>query len=89
MDRGAIETISGLLVIGGGFILFIVKLSLYIAGTLQGNTAAIKTLTDYLEKQDKRNDGQDEVLKEHGDIIAKHSEELSVIKTIHTVKGCI
>ena len=82
MDWGAVGTVGGLLVIGGGFILFIVKLSLYIAGTLQGNTAAIKTLTDYLEKQDRRDDEQDKILN-------AHEVRIGNIETVHEVKGCI
>ena len=73
--------ISGALLVGG-FLLFVVRLSMNVSGSLRENAGAIKTLTDYLEKQDKRNDEQDDALKDH-------EVRLVEIETTHKVKGCI
>ena len=73
--------ISGALLVGG-FLLFVVRLSMNVSGSLRENAGAIKTLTDYLEKQDKRNDEQDKKLEDH-------EVRIGNIETVHVVKGCI
>lgn len=62
-------------------IVFIVRVSVSFSVALSGNTEAIKTLTDYLEKQDKRNDKQDEAIEDHEVRIVR-------IEQTHKVKGC-
>lgn len=82
MNAEWITAVIAIATISGGVLLFIIRLSVSLSGTLQENSGAIKTLTDYLEKQDKRNDEQDVTLKDH-------EGRLIEIETTHKVKGCV
>jgi hypothetical protein len=82
MILGVVGGLCGIAAVVGGFLLFVIRLSVSVSGTLRENSGAIKTLTDYLEKQDKRNDEQDVTLKDH-------EGRLIEIETVHKVKGCI
>lgn len=81
MSIGLLGSILGIAVIVCGFVLFIIRLSVSVSGSLRENSSAIKTLTDYLEKQDHRNDEQDVMLRDH-------EGRLIEIETVHAVKGC-
>lgn len=81
MSIGVIGGIFGIMAIVGGFLLFVIRLSVSVSGSLRENSSAIKTLTDYLEKQDHRNDEQDATLRDH-------EGRLIEIETVHAVKGC-
>ena len=77
-----IGVLTAVAVAVAAFLAFIIRLSVSVSGTLRENSGAIKTLTDYLEKQDKRNDEQDVTLKDH-------EGRLIEIETVHKVKGCV
>jgi len=81
MSLGVIGGICGIAAVVGGFLLFVIRLSVSVSGSLRENSIAIKTLTDYLEKQDHRNDEQDKVLDDH-------EVRLVEIETVHKVNGC-
>ena len=72
----AIGTIILALGVAGSIIAAFVK----VAVAVQGNTQAITTLTEYLDKQDKRNDKQDEKLEDHETRIVK-------IETVHELEA--
>ena len=77
-----IGVLTAVAVAVAAFLAFIIRLSVSVSGTLRENSGAIKTLTDYLEKQDRRNDEQDVTLRDH-------EGRLIEIETVHKVKGCI
>ena len=77
-----IGVLTAVAVAVAAFLAFIIRLSVSVSGTLRENSGAIKTLTDYLEKQDRRNDEQDVTLKDH-------EGRLIEIETVHKVKGCV
>ena len=81
MSAEWLAAVAAIATIAGGVLLFIIRLSVSVSGTLQENSGAIKTLTDYLEKQDRRNDEQDKVLDDH-------EGRLIEIETVHKVRGC-
>lgn len=72
----AVGTVVLAIIAIGGVIGAFIKVSV----AVQGNTAAIKTLTDYMTKQDARNDKQDEKLEDHETRIVK-------IETVHELEG--
>lgn len=76
-----IGVLTAVAVAVAAFLAFIIRLSVSVSGSLRENSTAIKTLTDYLEKQDHRNDEQDKVLDDH-------EVRLVEIETVHKVKGC-
>ena len=77
-----IGVLTAVAVAVAAFLAFIIRLSVSVSGTLRENSGAIKTLTDYLEKQDRRNDEQDVTLRDH-------EGRLIEIETVHKVKGCV
>ena len=77
-----IGVLTAVAVAVAAFLAFIIRLSVSVSGTLRENSGAIKTLTDYLEKQDRRNDEQDITLRDH-------EGRLIEIETVHKVKGCV
>jgi hypothetical protein len=77
-----IAAVAALATIAGGVLLFIIRLSVSVSGTLRENSGAIDRLTEYLVKQDKRNDEQDKTLDDH-------EVRLVEIETVHKVKGCV
>lgn len=82
MSAEWIAAVAALATIAGGVLLFIIRLSVSVSGTLRENSGAIDRLTEYLVKQDKRNDEQDKTLDDH-------EVRLVEIETVHKVKGCI
>lgn len=82
MSAEWIAAVAALATIAGGVLLFIIRLSVSVSGTLSENSGAIDRLTEYLVKQDKRNDEQDKTLDDH-------EVRLIEIETVHKVKGCI
>lgn len=72
----AVGTVVLAIIAIGGVIGAFIKVSV----AVQGNTQAIKTLTDYMTKQDARNDKQDEKLEDHETRIVK-------IETVHALEG--
>lgn len=82
MSAEWIAAVAALATIAGAVLLFIIRLSVSVSGTLRENSGAIDRLTEYLVKQDKRNDEQDKTLDDH-------EVRLVEIETVHKVKGCI
>ena len=82
MSAEWIAAVAALATIAVGVLLFIIRLSVSVSGTLSENSGAIDRLTEYLVKQDKRNDEQDKTLDDH-------EVRLVEIETVHKVKGCI
>lgn len=82
MSAEWIAAVAALATIAGGVLLFIIRLSVSVSGTLRENSGAIDRLTEYLVKQDKRNDEQDKTLDDH-------EVRLVEIETVHKVKGCV
>lgn len=82
MSAEWIAAVAALATIAGGVLLFIIRLSVSVSGTLRENSGAIDRLTEYLVKQDNRNDEQDKTLDDH-------EVRLVEIETVHKVKGCI
>lgn len=72
----AVGTVVLAIIAIGGVIGAFIKVSV----AVQGNTQAIKTLTDYMTKQDARNDKQDEKLEDHEGRLVK-------IETVHELEG--
>lgn len=82
MSAEWVAAVAALATISGGVLLFIIRLSVSVSGTLRENSGAIDRLTEYLVKQDKRNDEQDKTLDDH-------EVRLVEIETVHKVKGCV
>jgi hypothetical protein len=73
-------TAIGTIILALGVAGTIVGAFIKVAVAVQGNTEAIRTLTDYLDKQDARNDKQDSKLEDHETRIVK-------IETVHEIEA--
>lgn len=76
-----IAAICAVATIFGTVMAFLIKTMLGVSSTINGNTNAINTLTEYMEKQDKKNTEQDETLENHEGRLIK-------IETVHELRGC-
>jgi hypothetical protein len=73
-------TAVGTIILALGVVGTLIGVFIKFSVSVQANTQAIKTLTDYMTKQDARNDKQDEKLEDHETRIVK-------IETVHELEG--